>query len=484
MVPPEVGYHALTASNAWGKIGWRRDNWGWTDGYISNWLENNPTVYNGMRFDTALMNRWKYAPILGEGPCGGTNNGGPCAFWDVPRQVKLYHASMIGNGNFCNENSNDLRGRDSMRMAWKYSGYRLILEGGNMSTAVAPGGQMNISLNWKNVGIAPVYENWDVTYELQNQSTNAIAWSGVSTHKLKWWIPQSAATIVNDSYTLPANLPGGTYRLVVKIKDPINYRSPLPLAIQGRRADGSYLLRADITLGAAGPVTPPPPPPPSGNLAPQVNAGADLRLAAGVTTASFNGTAIDPDAQGSEVNLIVMMGESNASGIAPNSAATPRERAPRPSVKILNNSNLTFENLDLDQNNNIDNATPWNQSHSWEIGLADAVEAGLLPNPTYMVKAAASGTRIDQWLMNGGGTWWENMRNKMDAAVALLRAQNRPYKITVWYSLGLNDAVQGTPAAVYRTRIEQFFRDFRAVYGSNIQIYMTRFHEYADATRR
>jgi hypothetical protein len=525
-----------------------------------------------MRFDTALMNRWRYAPILGEGPCGGTNNGGPCAFWDVPRQVKLYHASMIGNGNFCNENTNDLRGRDSMRMAWKLSGYRIILEGGSMTSNPTAGGQMGVTLNWKNVGIAPVYENWDVTYELQNQSNNAVAWTSSSTHRLKLWAPQANATVVNDNYTLPSNLPAGTYRLVLKIKDPLNYRAPFPLAIQGRRADGSYLLRADITIGAgtgiannapvanagsdqtvvlpassvsltgrgtdndgtistylwskiSGPVggniqnpatattnitglnagtyvfrltvtdnqgavgtddiqiivSAAPAPSPT-NMAPVVNAGPDQRLAAGTVNASFTGTAIDPDqAGGSQVNLIVMMGESNASGIAPNTSATARERAPRASVKILNNANFRFEDLDLDQNNNIDNATPWNESHSWEIGLADAVEAGLLPNPTYMVKAAASGTRIDQWLQNGGGTWWDNMRNKMDQAIAQLRAQNRPYKITVWYSLGLNDAVQGTPAAVWRSRIEQFFRDFRAVYGADIQFYMTRFHEYADA---
>ena len=32
--PKEVTAHALAKSNNWGKLGWRRDNWGATDGYI------------------------------------------------------------------------------------------------------------------------------------------------------------------------------------------------------------------------------------------------------------------------------------------------------------------------------------------------------------------------------------------------------------------------------------------------------------------
>ena len=172
LIPASVGYHALTASNKWGKIGWRRDNWGWREDYLSGWLENNNTIYKNLRFDTAIMNRWKYAPVLGEGPCGGTQKGGPCAFYDVPRQVRFYHASMIGNGNFCGEQDN-IQARDSMRMAWKLSGYRIIIEQGGIPKSINTASPFLIQLSWKNLGVAPVYEKWNTILQLQDIQTNA-----------------------------------------------------------------------------------------------------------------------------------------------------------------------------------------------------------------------------------------------------------------------------------------------------------------------
>jgi hypothetical protein len=284
MVPPEVGYHALTASNRWGKIGWRRDNWGWRDDYLEFTLGGNRTVYNGMRFDTAITNRSRYAPVLGEGPCGGTANGGPAPFWAIPSQVRRYGATMIGNGNFCGEEDASVRGRDSMRMAWKLTGYRIILEGGSTTSSISAGAPLNVTLQWRNIGVSPVYENWNVTYELQNQATNAVVWTGNSRHQLKLWQPSATATGVSDNYTLPSNLPAGTYRLVLKIVDPTGYRDPLPLAIRNRRADGSYLLRQDIVLSGGGP-----------NTAPSANAGADQAVTLPTSSVTLSGSGSDPD---------------------------------------------------------------------------------------------------------------------------------------------------------------------------------------------
>ena len=46
----------------------------------------------------------------------------------------------------------------------------------------------------------------------------------------------------SDSFVLPYSLISGYYSLSVVIRDPVNYRKPLPLAILGRSSDGSYLL--------------------------------------------------------------------------------------------------------------------------------------------------------------------------------------------------------------------------------------------------
>jgi hypothetical protein len=59
---------------------------------------------------------------------------------------------------------------------------------------------------------------------------------------LKLFLPETSGRIVNDSFILPSSLVSGYYSLSVVIKDPTNYRKPLPLAILGRAADGSYLI--------------------------------------------------------------------------------------------------------------------------------------------------------------------------------------------------------------------------------------------------
>jgi hypothetical protein len=247
MVPAEVGYHLLTTSNRWGKIGWRRDNWGWRDDYISGWLEKNSTVYKGMRFDTAIMNRWKYAPVLGEGPCGGTSKGGPCPFYDVPRQVRYYHASMIGNGNFCGEHR-DPRGRDSIRMAWKWSGYRISIQQVVIDKRIRTNGTLRVRIDWQNTGVAPLYEHWDTWIQLEDPSTGRVVWSGKSVHTLRLKLPSAKAYAMEDRFTLPASVPAGRYALSVVVKDPSGYRDPLPLAVPDRRTDGSYLVIPEIGI--------------------------------------------------------------------------------------------------------------------------------------------------------------------------------------------------------------------------------------------
>lgn len=85
-------------------------------------------------------------------------------------------------------------------------------------------------------------ESWDTTFELKNTS-GTIVWSGISSFKLKLFPPEAASRMVTDNFTVPTSVAAGTYTLSVKIKDPTGYRLPLPLAIQGRQADGSYVLK-------------------------------------------------------------------------------------------------------------------------------------------------------------------------------------------------------------------------------------------------
>jgi hypothetical protein len=237
-----VWYYALTATSSYGPIGWRRDSWGWSGSWFPGQLENNPAVVSGSNLKDLIMNKWKIAPIIGEPiQCCTTDGGVPVYYGDLDREVTLYKLSLLGNGNL--QSYTDINTITNIRAAGNKIGYRLIVTGGLAPNSATRGTPFNVTLYWKNTGLTPAYEPWTASYELQNTSTNAIVWSGSSSHVLKLFTGSASVT---DSLTVPGSVSAATYRLVLKVKDPNNYLDPLPLALTGsnsfRRADGSYTL--------------------------------------------------------------------------------------------------------------------------------------------------------------------------------------------------------------------------------------------------
>jgi len=82
---------------------------------------------------------------------------------------------------------------------------------------------------------------------LQNSSGTAV-WSGTSSLKLKLFQPSSSGTAITDNFTVPTTVAAGTYKLVVRVKDPVNYRSNMLLAINGKNADNSYTILGSVAV--------------------------------------------------------------------------------------------------------------------------------------------------------------------------------------------------------------------------------------------
>ena len=217
----------------------------------------------------------------------------------------------------------------------------------------------------------------------------------------------------------------------------------------------------------------------AGTASVTANAGTDQNLPAGTTQVTLNGS-VSGSGGSNAVNLVVIQGESNAAGLAYNSQASTAELAPRTNVKIINNNTLQFETLQLGVNNNILENVVDQSTHGLENGLANAVDAGQLTKPTYLVKAGGSGSWISEWLSNGtsrnpGQYGWSQLVARMDAAVNYLKSKGIPYTITVWQSIGINDYNAGTTNATYQSRMIQFRTDFRNRYGQNIPCLTTHF---------
>jgi hypothetical protein len=113
--------------------------------------------------------------------------------------------------------------------------------------SIKRGVAFNIKTTWQNKGIAPTYENWKVVFELQT-TTNVVKWTGNSTKVMKLFLPATAGSLTTDKFIVPATVPAGTYKLVVRVKDPLNYRPNIRLANSGRNADGSYTLTTSVVV--------------------------------------------------------------------------------------------------------------------------------------------------------------------------------------------------------------------------------------------
>lgn len=178
------------------------------------------------------------------------------------------------------------------------------------------------------------------------------------------------------------------------------------------------------------------------------------------------------------IPLIVMSGESNSGGIAPNSDATESELQPRPELKILNNTSLVFESLLLGTNNLIDHdvlstTPPFNVTHSWENQLANKSANGEFGStPIYLVKTGQGGSRIDQW--SESDVYYTKFKTRVDAAISLLNISAEP-KFVLLYSQGINDAIAGTDIEIWKSATIAHFNKIRTRYGSGIPIVMTKF---------
>lgn len=295
MTPREITDFVLKASNNKGPLGLRRDQWGATDNYIHDYLENNNRSFGTSGpFKDIIMQRWKTSPWVGE-PMGPGSN-----LSDLLRQVTFYHATSFGNGNYTKGVTTDAQ----VREAAKNAGYRLQIENGvytNTNTSAT------ITLNWRNSGVAPTYEDWDVQLLIKNSAGNVVSTS-ISSFKPKRFLPSSMVTPITD--VINFSLPQGNYILAVKVIDIAGVRKPMPLFISGVQTDGSYHL-GTITVTTGTP-----------NQAPTANAGPDKSITLPTSAVALAGTGSDPEGSPLTYAWTQVSGPSTATIQSPSSPTT------------------------------------------------------------------------------------------------------------------------------------------------------------------
>ena len=152
--------------------------------------------------------------------------------------------------------------------------------------------------------------------------------------------------------------------------------------------------------------------------------------------------------------VFVFTGESNSGGIGLNSQATPSEMRPRPSVQIMNlvDEKNVFEALQLGVNNlrgHVELALYYDTCHGLENGLADSVESNSSASnkSVYLIKTGQGASLISQWKPDDASGYWSTFMRRIEAARHQLPADPR---WVVWFSLGINDAIGGTPITMWK----------------------------------
>lgn len=184
--------------------------------------------------------RWRTAPFIVE-TCTKPD------FQVALYQVRTYHITMIGDGNFVYNTYSRLQ-QQYLKQTFATSGYRFVLNSMTLPSRIATDTPFFMTTAWSNINVTPAYTSWNITLRLSD-SAGKIVWRGTSKLDLQKLMPTAnQITHTNtpiqfpDKFTLPSTLHTDRYTLSIQVLDPNNYYTPLHLAIQGRAIDGSYDL--------------------------------------------------------------------------------------------------------------------------------------------------------------------------------------------------------------------------------------------------
>lgn len=174
-------------------------------------------------------------------------------------------------------------------------------------------------------------------------------------------------------------------------------------------------------------------------------------------------------------SLIVLFGESNSGGIAPNSSATADELSPR-SLKIFNNSTLaSFDALDIGTNNLVGHAGleyAMYNSHGMELELANKYDAGYFTKEMFLLKAGQGGSKVSEWQI--GGSYYTTFKQRLNACLSLLNISISDCIFML--SLGINDKGINTPVATYKSGMKTLIQNIKNDFSlTELNLSMMRF---------
>ena len=170
------------------------------------------------------------------------------------------------------------------------------------------------------------------------------------------------------------------------------------------------------------------------------------------------------------VPVIIMAGESNATGVNPNSNLTAADIVPNPKVQILNNYTLQLEPLVMGTNSSM--LTNYPTGFGWELQLSKRMLAGspFFWDTVYLVKIAYSGASISTL----SSIWIDTAYKRLDTAFSQIIAKGYYPQVYIFYSQGINDGTAGTDTATWLKLTEGYISKLRNRYPFHAPYYPTK----------
>ena len=222
-------------------LGFRRDSWGGKDFVdITLWKSYKPSPQDW----ELLNNRWKTAPFLAENWGGKYTTDS-----DMVKQLEHYKTSAIAFGNFGVKKFEDLskQQQENYLRCARQTGYRYQI---TKVDAKVKSNSIDLTTVWRNINMAPTYENWIIEAYVTNSLGDLYSNRVVIPVNLKLLLNNSTVPIQNSiSVTLNQGWKSQKQlEMRIVVKHPDGYLLPMNLDMTGKNEDGSYkLFSTEIT---------------------------------------------------------------------------------------------------------------------------------------------------------------------------------------------------------------------------------------------
>ena len=116
-------------------------------------------------------------------------------------------------------------------------GYRFVIRQFIYPSYVCRQGQLSFNSLWENIGVAPIYKDYQLAVRLRNAQKTILLPTDANIRK---WMPGDI--VCDETLFIPYDAPLGKYQLEIAIVAPVSYESRVKLAIDGKTDDGWYNL--------------------------------------------------------------------------------------------------------------------------------------------------------------------------------------------------------------------------------------------------